>query len=88
MVSKKADIILTTLVILSAIGYFIAIIAEFRIWSIILFILMIIFCVLFLVICKRCPHCGRVGGRRAPVNFKDPGYCSFCGEKIEYKEDS
>ena len=85
MIKKSTEIILLALTIFSCIAEAIAAIAGSRPWTIIFGIAMIIMVVVYNVVCRRCPHCGHISGRRGPFNLQDPGHCSFCGEKIEYK---
>ncbi len=88
MIKKSTEIIMVTLSILSCIATAIASFADSTLWTIIFGIAMIVFVVVYNVVCRRCPHCGHIAGRRGPFNLNDPGHCSFCGEKIEYKEDN
>jgi DNA-directed RNA polymerase subunit RPC12/RpoP len=56
-----------------------------RIWHIILLLQALV--ISFITMQNiRCPHCGRYKLNYNPLFSKEIGYCSACGERVEYKK--
>lgn len=86
MISRKANIIQKSLLLLSCIGYLICILAtEAGSVPRIIFCIALAVTTVWHITLSRCPHCGRFGGIKPKPFAPDAGKCIHCGELVEYQ---